>query len=87
MKKGIIVLLIAIALIVLVSPGIIGRIAEESVDENLQRIMRRSSSPRNVSITAGSRRRAGIASRFVTQARRRQSRNSSVPILRLVSRR
>ena len=36
MKKGIIVLLIVIALIVLVSPGIIGRIAEESVDENLQ---------------------------------------------------
>jgi len=35
-KKGIIVLLIVIALIVLVSPGIIGRIAEESVDENLQ---------------------------------------------------
>ena len=37
MKKGIVVLLIVIALIVLVSPGIIGRIAEESVDENLQR--------------------------------------------------
>jgi len=36
-KKGIVVLLIVIALIVLVSPGIIGRIAEESVDENLQR--------------------------------------------------
>lgn len=37
MKKGIVVLLIVIALIVLVSPGIIGRIAEESVDQNLQR--------------------------------------------------
>ena len=37
MKKGIVVLLIVIALVVLVSPGIIGRIAEESVDENLQR--------------------------------------------------
>jgi uncharacterized protein YdgA (DUF945 family) len=36
-KKGLVVLLIVIALIVLVSPGIIGRIAEESVDENLQR--------------------------------------------------
>ena len=36
MKKGIVVLLIAIALVVLVSPGIIGRIAEESVDENLR---------------------------------------------------
>jgi len=36
-KKGIVVLLIVIALVVLVSPGIIGRIAEESVDENLQR--------------------------------------------------
>jgi len=35
-KKGIVVLLVVIALIVLVSPGIIGRIAEESVDENLQ---------------------------------------------------
>lgn len=36
MKKGIVAALIILALIVLVSPGIIGRIAEESVDESLQ---------------------------------------------------
>lgn len=36
MKKGFIVLLIVTALIVLVSPGIIGRIADQAVDENLQ---------------------------------------------------
>ena len=35
MKKGIIVLLVALALIVLISPGLIGRMAEKSVDENL----------------------------------------------------
>jgi uncharacterized protein YdgA (DUF945 family) len=34
-KKGIIVLLVALALIVLISPGLIGRMAEKSVDENL----------------------------------------------------
>ena len=36
MKKSIVVLLVIAAVIVLVSPGIIGRIAEESVDHNLQ---------------------------------------------------
>ena len=35
MKKGIIVLLVALALIVLISPGLIGRMAEKSVDDNL----------------------------------------------------
>jgi uncharacterized protein YdgA (DUF945 family) len=35
-KKGLIAILIIVALVVLVSPGIIGRIAEESVDESLQ---------------------------------------------------
>lgn len=35
-KKSIVVLLVIAAVIVLVSPGIIGRIAEESVDNNLQ---------------------------------------------------
>ena len=37
MKKGIVILIVLVAVIVLLSPGIIGRIAEESVDENLQR--------------------------------------------------
>ncbi len=35
MKKGIVVLLVVLALLVLLSPGLIGRIAEKSVDENL----------------------------------------------------
>jgi uncharacterized protein YdgA (DUF945 family) len=35
-KKGLIIFLVVVALIVLVSPGIIGRIAEQSVDENLE---------------------------------------------------
>ncbi len=35
MKKGFVALLLALALIVLVSPGIIGRLAEKSVDESL----------------------------------------------------
>jgi len=35
-KKGIVILLVVVALIVLISPGIVGRIAEKSVDENLQ---------------------------------------------------
>jgi len=34
-KKGVIALLLALALIILVSPGIIGKLAEQSVDENL----------------------------------------------------
>ena len=36
MKKSIVVLLVLAAIVVLLSPGIIGRIAEESVDNNLQ---------------------------------------------------
>ena len=36
MRKSIIVLLVIAAVVVLISPGIIGRIAEESVDSNLQ---------------------------------------------------
>lgn len=35
MKKGIVVLLVVVALIIIVSPGILGRLAEKSVDENL----------------------------------------------------
>lgn len=35
MNKGIVALLIVLALIVLVSPGIVGRLAEQSMDENL----------------------------------------------------
>jgi uncharacterized protein YdgA (DUF945 family) len=34
-KKGIIALLVALALIVLISPGLVGRMAEKSVDDNL----------------------------------------------------
>ena len=35
MKKGFVVLLLALAVIVMVSPGIVGRLAEESMDETL----------------------------------------------------
>lgn len=35
MKKGFVILLLALAVIVLVSPGLVGRLAEESMDENL----------------------------------------------------
>lgn len=35
MKKGIVILLLALAVIVLISPAIVGRLAEESMDENL----------------------------------------------------
>lgn len=35
MKKGIVALLLVLAIIVLVSPGIVGRLAEKSMDENL----------------------------------------------------
>lgn len=35
MKKGLVALLVVLALVVIVSPGIVGRIAEKSVDENL----------------------------------------------------
>ena len=35
MKKGFVALLIALALIVLVSPGIVGHFAERSMEENL----------------------------------------------------
>ena len=36
MKKGVIALLLTLALIILVSPGIIGKLAERSVNENLE---------------------------------------------------
>lgn len=36
MKKGIILLLVVLALVVLISPGIIGRIAEDAVSDNMQ---------------------------------------------------
>lgn len=36
MRKSLVVLLVIAAIVVLISPGIIGRIAEESVDSNLQ---------------------------------------------------
>lgn len=35
MKKGVVALLVILALIIIVSPGILGRLAEKSVDENL----------------------------------------------------
>ncbi len=35
MKKGIVAVLVVIALIVLISPGLVGRMAEKSVDDNL----------------------------------------------------
>jgi len=35
-KKGVIALLLALALIILISPGIIGKLAERSVDKNLE---------------------------------------------------
>ena len=37
MKKGLLLILVVVAVVVFVSPGIIGRIAEESVDESFQR--------------------------------------------------
>ena len=37
MKKGFVALLLVLAIVVLVSPGIIGRLAERSMDENLDR--------------------------------------------------
>ncbi len=36
MKKGVVILLIVVALVVLITPGIIGRLAEESFDQNLE---------------------------------------------------
>ena len=35
-KKGVIALLVIVALVVLITPGIIGRLAEESMDQNLE---------------------------------------------------
>ncbi|MDH3490992.1 MAG: YdgA family protein [Gammaproteobacteria bacterium] len=35
MKKGIVILLVVLALAIIVSPGIVGRLAEKSVDDNL----------------------------------------------------
>ena len=37
MKKGLLVVIVILAVIVFVSPGLIGRVAEESVDDSLQR--------------------------------------------------
>ena len=37
MKKSLVAVLVVLALIVIVSPGILGRMAEKSVDENLNR--------------------------------------------------
>jgi len=34
-KKGIVALLVLLALVIIISPGIMGRLAEKSVDENL----------------------------------------------------
>jgi len=34
-KKGIVALLIVLAIVVLISPGIVGRLAEKTMDENL----------------------------------------------------
>ena len=36
MKKGIVLLLLALAVVVLISPGLIGKLAEESMDESLE---------------------------------------------------
>ena len=36
MKKGVVVLLVVVALIVLITPGIVGRLAEESMDQNVE---------------------------------------------------
>lgn len=36
MKKSFVILLVALAVIVLISPGIVGRLAEKSMDENLE---------------------------------------------------
>ena len=36
MKKGVVVLLVVVALVVLITPGIIGRLAEKSIDQNLE---------------------------------------------------
>jgi len=42
-KKGIVALLVVLAVVIIVSPGIVGRIAEKSVDENLNWAARNSS--------------------------------------------
>jgi uncharacterized protein YdgA (DUF945 family) len=49
MKKSVIVLLVVLALVVLVSPGIVGRLAERSVDQGLERA---ASEAADVSITS-----------------------------------
>ena len=36
MKKGVVILLVVVALVVLITPGIIGHLAEESIDQNLE---------------------------------------------------
>ena len=44
MKKGIVALLVALVLVIIVSPGIVGRLAEQSMDENLDWAARESNS-------------------------------------------
>lgn len=36
MKKSVVILLVVVALVVLITPGIVGRLAEESMDQNLE---------------------------------------------------
>ncbi|MCH7980046.1 MAG: DUF945 family protein [Proteobacteria bacterium] len=49
MKKGVLVLLVGLALVVMVSPGIVGMLAEKSVDEQIERATSRD---QGLSITA-----------------------------------
>ena len=59
MKKGVVVVLVLLAAIVLVSPAIVGRLAEQSVDENLNWAASESG---EVSITSGFYERGWFAS-------------------------
>lgn len=59
MKKGVVVVLVLLAVIVLVSPAIVGRLAEQSVDENLNWAASESG---EVSITSGFYERGWFAS-------------------------
>jgi len=81
-KKGIVVLLIVIALVVLVSPGIIGRIAEESVDENLQW----AADEHEQVVVPSARFDRGIVSRFMTRTHRQPFGSSSAASPRTASR-
>lgn len=59
MKKGIVILLVALAVIVLLTPGIVGRLAEKSVDDSLRRA---SEQTREVEVTSQSYRRGWFSS-------------------------